>query len=65
MASKFPDFPFAHWALVLCLGQAGSPLWRGHAERAMNILEHTTRIAGHHPQHDEVRTKLKRILETN
>lgn len=63
--SKFPDFPFAHWALAMCRGQEGDPLWRTHAEQALEILEHTTRIAGHHAHHDEVRAKLTRFLSTD
>ena len=65
VTTKFPDFPFAHWALAMCLGQEGNPLWRTHLEQALAILDHTTRIAGHHANHDEVRAKLIGFLDTD
>ena len=58
VATKYPHFPFAHWAVAVCLREAGSPLWRVHAERAMAILEHTTRISGRHSHHDSVRAQI-------
>ena len=60
--SRFPNFPFARWAVAVCLRQARDALWRTHAERAMAILVHTTRIAGHHSDHDALRTQVKRFL---
>ena len=58
----FPDFPFSHWALTMCLGKQGNPQWRTHAERAKEILEHTTQIAKHHPHHDEALQQIERLL---
>lgn len=58
VATKFPHFPFAHWAIAVCLRKAGNSLWQVHAERAMAILDHTTQISGRHSHHDEVRAQI-------
>ena len=59
VAREHPNFPFAYWGLASCLGQVGNVRASGlavmHAKRAMEILEHTTQIDGHHPNHDQVR----------
>lgn len=56
---EHPNFPFAYWGLASCLGQVGNARAAGlavmHAKQAMKILEHTTQIDGHHPNHDQVR----------
>ena len=57
-ATKFPYFPFAHWAIAVCLRKAGNSLWQVHADRAMEILDHTTQIAERHSNHDEVRAQI-------
>ena len=62
VAREFPDFPFSHWALAKCLKQIGDPQWRSHAERAMAIFQHTTRISGHSPHHDQARTQMEHLL---
>ena len=58
----FPDFPFSHWALATCFQEEGNSQWRTHAERAKEILEHTTKIAGHRPVHDEALQQMERRL---
>ena len=62
VAREFPDFPFSHWALAKCLRQAGNPQWRVHAERAMTIFEHTTRIGERSPHHDQARKQMEQLL---
>jgi hypothetical protein len=57
-----PDYPFSHWGLAFCAEKAGDREWRRYAERAVTILEHTTRIAGHHPHHDVVLKELSEML---
>ena len=57
-----PDFPFSHWALAMCAAKVGDKEWRTYAERAVTILEHTTRIAGHHPHHDKVLEQSRKLL---
>ena len=58
-----PTFPFTHYALSECAFEAGDDNWRPHAERAVEILEHTTQLAGHHSHHDEVYRVLRGRLE--
>lgn len=53
VAEAHPDFPFSHWALASCLRRSGDPEWREHASRAVEILQHTTKIAGHSDHHDQ------------
>ena len=57
-----PDFPFAHHAISWCAKRAGNPLWKVHADRAAEIYEHTTKLAGHHRDHDSNYANLKRLL---
>ena len=58
-----PTFPFTHYALSECAFEAGDDTWRQHAERAVEILRHTTELAGHHSHHDEVYRVLRGRLE--
>ena len=57
-----PDFPFTYWALAMCAWRAGDEEWRTYAEQAVNILEHTTQIEGHHEHHDEALQQLRELL---
>jgi len=61
--AKFPNFPFGHYFLALCLRDRGDPQWRGHAEHAVDILRMTTQIDGHNQNHDEILSKLTSWLE--
>ena len=63
VAGSHPTFPFAHSALANCAFEAGADGWRQHADRALEILRHTTQIAGHHWHHDEVYEHLRSRLE--
>ena len=56
-------FPFSHAALSACAFDAGDSAWVGHAERAMEILRHTTQIAGHHRHHDDAYRLLEGRLQ--
>ena len=58
----FPDFPFSHWALAACFREESNLQWRTHAERAKEIFEHTTKIAGHHSHHDEALPQIEQLL---
>ena len=60
--AKFPDFPFSYYALATCLNQRGDNSWKGYAMKAVEILENTTTIDGHHPSHDQVLRELKLAL---
>ena len=63
VAESHPTFPFAHSGLTECAFRAGDDSWRQHTDSTLEILEHTTRINGHHPQHDEVYQLLRSRLE--
>ena len=62
-AESHPSFPFTHYALSECAFRAGDDAWRQHVDRALEILRHTTRIAGHHRHHAEVYQCLRSRLE--
>ena len=63
VTKSHPTFPFAHSALATCGLNAGEGTWRQHAERAVEILRHTTQIAGHKPAHDTVYEGLLDLLK--
>lgn len=60
--SEHPDFPFAYYGLALCLRKRNDDSWPEQAKIAVRIFEHTVRISGHHPSHDEALAELKRYL---
>ena len=62
-AESHPSFPFTHDALAECAFRAGDDAWRQHGDRALEIVRHTTQIAGHHRHHAEVSHCLRRRLE--
>ena len=63
VTKSHPTFPFAHSALATCGLNAGEGTWRQHAARAVEILRHTTQIAGHKPDHDTVYEGLLDLLK--
>ena len=63
VTENHPSFPFAHYALSDCAFGAGDNTWREHADRALEILRHTTEIAGHHSHHTAVYRHLRSRLE--
>ena len=63
VAKSYPTFPFGHSALAECAIVAGNDSWRQHAERSLEILRHTTQIAGRHPHHNEVYERLRSHVE--
>jgi hypothetical protein len=40
--TSYPQFPWSHFLLADCLRKRGDQAWRGHAEKAIQIFEHTT-----------------------
>ena len=58
-----PTFPVYALRPSECAFEAGRRTWRQHAERAVEILRHTTELAGHHSHHDEVYRVLRGRLE--
>ena len=62
-AESHPSFPLTHDALSECAVRAGDDAWRQHVDRALEILRHLTRIAGHHRHHAEGSQCLRSRLE--
>jgi hypothetical protein len=60
--AKVPDFPFSYYAMAFCLRQRGDTSWKDYAMKAVDILENTTTMDGHHPSHDQILRELKLAL---
>lgn len=58
-----PDFPFPFCAIAWCHQAAGNPDWHDYAVKALAILDQTTSLKGHHPDHDSARESLKKMLD--
>ena len=58
-----PSCPVPHDARAACAFRAGDDAWRQHGDRALEILRHITRIAGHPRHHAEVDHCLRSRLE--
>ena len=61
--ADYPNFPFAHYGLALCLRDRGDRGWRAEIERAKQIFQITTSIPGHQPDHDDALKRINRIIE--
>ncbi len=44
--ANYPDFPFAHYALALCMRDRGDAGWRTEVDPARRIFQTTTSIPG-------------------
>ena len=64
VVTSFPQFPWTHFLLAVCLREKGDQAWRGYTERAVQIFEHTTSLADHHSVHDKALKKLRELLNT-
>ena len=60
VAQNTPRFPFSHFALAVCAKRSGGDA-NVHAERAWEILRHTTQIPERHGHHDQVYAILQRV----
>lgn len=60
---RFPKFPFGYYFLAVCLKERGEEEWREHAKLALEILKITTRIDGHHENHDDIISKISTWFE--
>jgi hypothetical protein len=60
--AKYPKFPFTYYALAVCLRDRGDNEWRTYASQAMQILEKTSKIDGHHWSHNVALNNLRDIL---
>ncbi|MBI1770285.1 MAG: hypothetical protein HYR67_18095 [Bacteroidetes bacterium] len=58
-----PKFPFSYFVLASCLKKNDDPSWRRYALTGKEILEMTTRIGGHHSNHDVALRDLQEMLK--
>ncbi|MCL5269743.1 MAG: hypothetical protein M1457_04130 [bacterium] len=65
IVDKYPHFPFSYYYISDCLKERGDPSWKDYAHKAIDILEKTTSITGHHHNHDEMLQYLKKELQVN
>jgi hypothetical protein len=49
----YPKFPFAYMTLGVILRKRGDVAWKSYYLQAETILEKTTLVPGHHPNHDQ------------
>jgi len=61
--ANYPEFPFAHYGLALCLRDRGDRDWRAEIEHAKQIFQITTSIPGHQPDHDDALKRINQIIE--
>ncbi len=54
-----PKYPFSYVGLAKILHDRGDVTWKKYADKAMEILEQTTLVPGHHPNHDLLLKYLK------
>ncbi|MSP40264.1 MAG: hypothetical protein EXR70_17380 [Deltaproteobacteria bacterium] len=62
--AKFPTFPFSYYALAFCLRQRDDKFWQGYAMKAIEILDKTTRIDGHHRNHEQALREIRAALHS-
>jgi hypothetical protein len=61
-ARRFPDFPFPYYILALYKHDHQQSDWKEYAQKALEILDQTTLIQGHHSDHDEAKNTLQELL---
>lgn len=59
---KQPSFPFSYYCLALCKRKNNSSEWKTLAQKALEILNITTKIDGHFIEHDEAKKELIQLL---
>jgi hypothetical protein len=60
--ARFPKFPFAYICLAVALRNRGDPSWLDFAKQGEAILEKTTLVPGHHPNHDYFLTQVREMM---
>lgn len=59
----YPQYPFPYYVVAKCLQARGEISWKDYAEKGVAILEKTTRIPGHAPDHDDALADLSALLK--
>lgn len=60
---KMPKYPFSYYALALCKRESNDSTWKKDAQKALSILERTTTLKDHHPDHDRVLKDVRKLLD--
>ena len=58
IVEEHPRFPFSYYVLAVCHRSKGGREWIAYSQRALDILEFTTQVPGHHHHHDTVKKQL-------
>jgi len=58
-----PAYPFPYYVVAKCLEARGESSWKDYAKKGVSILEKTTRISGHAPDHDDALADLSALLK--
>ena len=61
--ANYPEFPFAHYGLALCLRDRADGGWRAEMARAKEIFQITTSVPGHQPDHDDALKRINQIAQ--
>lgn len=56
---KIPDYPFTYYFLSKCLKDMDDPSWLDYADKAISILEKTTKSPVYHPHHELILNQAK------
>ncbi|MBC2733020.1 MAG: hypothetical protein HF981_01555 [Desulfobacteraceae bacterium] len=61
--NRFPKYPFPYYVLAVCLVQRQDSGWVAYAEKCLAIVEKTTQIDGHSPDHNLLKANVIHLLE--
>ena len=59
-----PRFPLPYCALAACLSRQNDPSWKNVAEKGITILELTTQVPDHDPDHDAALAMLRDLMSS-
>ena len=62
MISRDPVYPFGYYMMAEALHLKKDPAWIDYALRAAEILEKTTAIVNHSPDHDDAIRNIRELL---
>jgi len=62
LMESYPKYPFSYYCLAEAYRLRGDKQWKIYAKKAIKILEITTTLPNHAPNHDDVLVILKKML---
>ena len=63
LQEAYPKYPFSYYCLAEAYRQRGNDIWRDYAHKAIEILNITTSLPNHAPNHKEVLANLHMMLD--